>query len=152
MASPTRFPVNRRPLRPARALPCSKPEPFAALPSVKKNPELNGSIPTHASSGGGGEGKTTRGDNDDDDDGEEEYDVDDDDRQARPTLGTMEALAFQQSILGKKHLFVFVAIVGALLLGNALIVVNHDSLRGCVRSSLRPSDNPYVHLSICKRV
>ena len=56
MASPTRFSVTRRNLRPARSLP-SKSEPFAALPSVKKYPELKGAILTHASDNINGEGE-----------------------------------------------------------------------------------------------
>ena len=93
MASPTRFSVTRRNLRPARSLP-SKSEPFAALPSVKKYPELKGAILTHASDNINGEGEKEN----DDQDNDEEVD----ERGARPTLGIMDALAFQQSILGKQ--------------------------------------------------
>ena len=91
MASPTRFPPGRRGLRAARALPLCKPEPFAALPSVKKKPEPNRPILGRISS----DDKRHQVEDDDEDD-------DEDGGGNRPTLGTMDALAFQQSILGNR--------------------------------------------------
>ena len=88
VTSPTRFPVTRRTLRPARVVPPLKSETFDALPSVKKKSETNRQF-------------LDRANVDEDDDDEEKREDEDDERGPRPTLGTMEALAFQQSILGE---------------------------------------------------
>ena len=84
--------MTRRTLRPARVVPPLKSETFAALPSVKKKSETNRQLLDRVGD-----------DVDEDDEEEEKQEDEDDERGARPTLGTMEALAFQQSILGEMH-------------------------------------------------
>ena len=64
------------------------------MPSVKKKVEPNRRPLL-------GRPSLDNDENDDEDDVKrDEEDDDDDERGARPTLGTMDALAFQQSILG----------------------------------------------------